>query len=91
MNTRCVRWTSTFHDTPLLIENARLARATESWKTLVIPLKYVLGIVLYFDSGDVSIAGAAEAAGIETVHYADIERESFLRIWTQSWLYVLGE
>lgn len=40
-----------FQDTPLLIENARPARGTDSWKALVTTLKYVLGTDLYLDLG----------------------------------------
>jgi len=42
-----------FQDTPLLIENARLVRVTDSWKALVTPLQYVLGTDLYFDWGEI--------------------------------------
>jgi hypothetical protein len=32
-----------------------------------------------------------EHAGIETVHYADLETRSFLGIWTEQWVHVYGE
>ena len=62
----------------------------ESWKTLVIPLFYVDGQI-EFDWGDVSIAKAMEEAGVETVHYADLETRRILWVWTQRWVHVYGE
>lgn len=61
-----------------------------SWKTLVIPIFYY-GAQVQFDWGDMSVAHALDEAGIETVHYADIETQQILGIWTQRWIHVYGE
>lgn len=65
-------------------------RRGESWKTLVIPI-YYQDAFLRFDWGDMSIANSMEEAGIETVHYADVETRSVMGIWTESWVHVYGE
>ncbi len=62
----------------------------DSWKSLVIPLFYYPG-ALQFDWGDMSIANALSEAGIDTVHYADLETRSILGIWTERWVHVYGE
>lgn len=61
----------------------------DSWRTLVLPLPTTPEP--RFDWGDASIAGAIEDAGFERVYYADLERLSVLRIWTQRWVHVYGE
>ncbi len=62
----------------------------DSWKTLVIPIFYQ-GATVQIDWGDMSVANALEGAGIETVHYADLETRSILGIWTERWLRGYGE
>ncbi len=62
----------------------------DSWKTLVVPL-IGLGGQVRFDWGDISIADSMRQAGIETIHYADVETLSVLGIWTQRWVHVYGE
>jgi hypothetical protein len=79
-----------FNETPSHLGDTRGESRGDSWKTLVIPLIVVPGD-LRFDWGDMSVADAMRRAGIETVHYADIERRSFLGIWTQTWVHVYGE
>ena len=63
----------------------------DSWKTLRLPLRFVIGNDIQFDWGDMSTRQAISDAGIETVHFADLEIRSILGIWTQRWLHVYGD
>ena len=74
-----------FNDTPV-----HTGGRGESWKTLVIPIFYQ-GARLEFHWGDMSIANSMKEAGIETVHYADLETMSVLGIWNERWVHVYGE
>lgn len=65
-------------------------RKGDSWKTLVIPI-YYQGASVRIDWGDMSIANSMQEAGIEIVHYADLETRQVLGIWTERWVHVYGE
>jgi len=77
------------HDTPARLEQ-KTARPSDSWKSLRIPFVPYAGD-LRFDWGDDSIRRAIEDAGIERVHYADVETLSVLLVWTQRTVHVYGE
>ena len=78
-------------ETPAHFDARPGADRSDSWKTLLFPLRYVIGTDLQFDWGDMSVRQAMHDSGIETVHYADLETRSILGIWTQRWLHVYGE
>lgn len=74
---------------PARLDDDRGEARGDSVKRLVIPT--VVGPALEFDWGDASIATALRDAGITRVHYADLEKRSILRIWTEYWVHVHGE
>jgi hypothetical protein len=59
-----------------------------SWTTLVIP---IVVASIRVDWGDMGVAEAARARGIETVYYADLETVSVLGLFTQRTIHVYGE
>ena len=80
-----------FDDTPSGIEGHEAADPKGAWTTIRLPTGFLFGFGLYIDWGDASVASALEDAGIETVHYADLEITSILTVWTQRKLRVYGE
>lgn len=80
-----------FADTPSRIDREAPPEPSEGWKTITIPVGFWLGADLSIDWGDASIARALEEAGIETVHYADVETFSVLLVWTERRVRVYGE